>query len=204
MAKLTGEQAAFLRKHKIPLHMVFDASGMVPSTYQSAMRAADKHFAFGVAPCANGGHTLRARGGDCIQCGTKYIAYQLRDVKPADVYIAGSRSRRLFKIGSSAEVDRRLETLNKLAYGGASDWLCIAKARCKHGGKVEFAIHDKLKAFRIGVPYMDSGREVIGDELFRCDYTSARVAFISCVPDEERAGIWHHGSAKELYSFSWP
>lgn len=201
MARLTPEQAAFLFKHNIPLSMVFDATGMSQIDYRSSMKKSNKYFAFGVTPCSSAGHTLRARSGNCIQCKTANITFQLRDVKPADVYLAASRSKQIFKIGSSIEVDRRLENLCKVSYGNATDWLCIAKVRCKQAGQAEFKAQKALEHFRFVVPYTDAGREIEADELFACSYTAARSAFITATPEDERHGIWHHPAARDLCDF---
>lgn len=202
MARLTPQQLAFLYRHKIPLSLVFDATGMTKAEYSVAMARDNRHFAFGVSPCENAGHTLRTRSGNCIECNTANIAFQRRHGNPADVYLAASISQQLFKIGSSTEVDRRLKNLNKVSYGGASDWFCIAKARCKEAGKVEFDAQKRLEGFRFVVPYTDSGREIEADELFACRYITARIAFIKAVPEEQIPDIWHLTNAEKLCEFS--
>lgn len=179
MGRLTSEEILFLCKHKITMSMMFDATGMNTEHWRSAMTGEDKPFAFGTTPCERGGHTLRSRANNCIQCNTANIMFQLRNAKPADVYIAASRSKQIFKVGSTTELKRRIETLNRVAYGGADDWFVIANVRCKKAGAVEFETHKRLDSYRFAATYIDSGREIEAYELFSCDYTSARSPPIS-------------------------
>jgi hypothetical protein len=198
MGRLTTEEMLFLHRHKVPMSMVFDATGI--ADWQSEIDE-DKYFAFGTTPCKREGHTLRSRSNNCIQCKTANIAFQLRNTKPAEVYVAASRSKQLFKVGSTTELNRRIEMLSRVAYGGATDWFVIANVRCKKAGAVEFQIHKKLESFQYEVAYVDAGREIQAYELFSCDYQSVRITFIASVPEDERGQIQHHANAKSLCAF---
>jgi hypothetical protein len=201
MAKLTTEQMVFLARHKIPLSRVFDATGLRPDDYRETMKQEDKLFACGVTPCDREGHTLRSRAGNCIQCDHANIAFMMRAAKPAEVYIAASRSKQLIKIGSSTDPDSRLGFLTLEAYGGADDWICVARVRCQRAGSVEFAAHSKLRDFLFPSTYMRSGRVQETYELFSCGYRSGRTALIASTPDAERPGFWERPDAKLNYNF---
>jgi T5orf172 domain len=201
MGNMTNEQLSFFARHKIPLTKVFDARGMGVNYYQELMRDQEKYFAFGTEPCQKGGHTLRSRSGHCVQCDTARIAFMMRAVKEADVYIAASRSKKFIKIGSSTELARRIDYLSKESYGGADDWICVAKVRCAKAGSVEFEAQKKLSNFRTEATYNHSGRLTDAYEIFSCDYRSARIALIASVPEAERKGLWERPDALLNYNF---
>ena len=143
MAKLTEHQNRFLRSHKISPSELFDASGMRTRDYTSFMKGTRLHFAFGVTPCKEGGHTIRTKNGHCVQCEPDKISYLRRHHLVADVYIAGSHKHRLIKIGSSTDPHERLSKLNDVRYGGASDWEILAAAKTDNAGKVESNVHHR-------------------------------------------------------------
>jgi hypothetical protein len=201
MGNLTSEQLSFFARHKIPLSQVFDARGMGRSHYQELMKNQEKYFAFGTEPCKNGSHTLRSRSGHCVECDTARITFMMRAVKQADVYIAASRSKKFIKIGSSTELARRIDYLSKESYGGADDWICVAKVHCAKAGSVEFEAQKKLREFRTGATYHHSGRLTDAYEIFSCDYRFARTALIASVPEAERKGFWERPDSLRNYNF---
>ena len=201
MAKLTFEQMAFLTRHKIPLGQVFDATGMRQIDYAEAMRKQDKLFAFATTPCEKSGHTLRSRSGNCIECNTANIAFTMRAYKDAYVYIAGSRSSKLIKVGSTTYLEKRFDSINSEAYGGANDWICIAYVKCEKAGTVEFAVHQRLHAFSFAAQYVRSGRMHDAYELFSCGYSNARIALIASLPEDDRKKIVQRPDAAINYQF---
>lgn len=176
---------------------LFDASGMKKLDYQQRMKADGLNFAFGVTPCGAMGHTLRTRAGHCIQCDHAKIAYMMRHEARGFVYIAGSHSGRLLKIGTSSDVADRRAKLNEYCYGGQADWQILATASCSAAGKVEGVAQSKLAKFSVGGSYMRAGRAQHCYELFRCPFDIARDAVRSSlgkgetlnVPDTTRASL---------------
>ncbi len=203
MAELTKEQMSFLRDQKIPLSLMFNASGMRRADYQEVMRAEEKLFAYGVSACAKGGHTLRSRAGTCIQCDTAPIAYTLRHYGAAWVYVAGSLKRTLLKIGSSKDPEARVNELNRTGYGNTTDWDILAKVNCKHAGAVEFAVHKSLDSYFSPDQYQKQGKSQNSYELFRCGYSLARAALHSSLPPEERPML-KESSRVNHYEFTQP
>lgn len=202
MAKLTTEQLLFLTRHKISLGQLFDATGMRHVDYSEIMRKEDKLFAYGTTPCEKEGHTLRSRRGACIECRTVDIAFTLRGYKNGIVYVAASRSRQLVKIGSTTELDRRIISLNNESYGGANDWICVSYVKCEKAGMVEFSAHQKLAAFSFAAQYSKSGQLTDAYELFSCGYSTARIAFVASVPEEDRPKIVERSDSKINYGFA--
>lgn len=166
MLSLTREQEDFLRKLKIPLSLVFDATGMRPKDYRKAMRDQEKLFAIGVSPCAKHGHRMRTRSGDCMQCNPAAIGFIRRHYNKASVYIAASRSKQLIKVGSSQHPEDRETLLNSREYGGISDWSTICHVRCTNAGRVEFDIHELLLPFASPQTYTREGKIVDCLEIF--------------------------------------
>lgn len=195
MATLSDEQKRFLRAQNIPFSAMFDASGMKNAEYQIAMKSEGKSFAYGVTPCAKGGHTLRTRKGHCIQCDHSKIAFMLRHDARAFIYIAASVSGRLIKIGSSIDVADRTEKLNRYRYGGQQDWQILATANSASAGRAESAAHAKLASFSVRGDYVRMGKTQQCYELFRCSFQDARDALAEAlgkgaylkIPDEKRA-----------------
>src|SRR5690348_7499758 len=121
MAKLLKRDEQFLVRHGISLDLLFDASGMPTWKWKERMREEGKLFAYGVR-CFRG-HSLKARSGNCIRCNTANIAFQMRSARSGYVYIARSASRKLTKVGYSADDPwNRIYIANLEGYANAQDW----------------------------------------------------------------------------------
>ena len=90
-----------------------------------------------------------------------------------DSYIAGSRSGKLIKVGSSINTEDRIKKLNSYAYGGVSDWIILASSYLEKSGRIENYIHDKLKLFQVEGSYQKAGRRQQCYELFQCNFDDA-------------------------------
>jgi hypothetical protein len=178
VAKLTLQHKAFLKSQDIPLSSIFDATGMTKYLYHEAMRAEDKLIAYGLNPCPKGGHTLRTRNGSCPQCNTACLAYLKRYNAAGYVYIAGSKKRRLIKVGASGNtnnIDNRVVVLNVRAEGGTSDWEYIAHIYLGNDAyRIESAVHRELREWRKKIEYIYNAKKVTSQECFSCGYTRAK------------------------------
>lgn len=186
MSGLSREQLDFLRSQRIPLSLVFDATGMQKGHYATLMKEGGYSIAYGTTPCARGGHTLRTRAGHCIQCDTAKIAYQLRHRRPGYVYLAGSAGTGLLKIGTTSDLSVREWQLRDWAYGGANDWEMLATGHSENAGAVEFAAHDRLRLRSVSGSYRREGRLQACYELFRCGYDEARSALVAALPADTK------------------
>ncbi len=81
----------FLKAHRIPESLLFNAEGLSKRARILAMEAFDKKFFYGGSVCSNGGHSLRTKAGHCIQCDTSRIAFQLRSSDAGFVYLCYSK-----------------------------------------------------------------------------------------------------------------
>lgn len=170
MAKLSDDQKRFLSSQNIPYDAVFDATGMAKANYQAAMKAEGKLFAYGVSPCGAGGHSLRTRSGHCIQCDTAKISYILRHYSSGYVYVAGSLSKKVLKVGTTTYIQQRQQTLSKEGYGGATDWKILAKVECKNAGQIEKNVQARLSKWSVPGEYYKGWDLQSCYELFRCDF----------------------------------
>ncbi len=185
MANLTREQLQFLSDQNIPLSVMFDAEGLGKEDYARLMKDSDKQFAYGVTVCKRGHETLRSRSGHCIQCDTARIEFLKRNDANRDLFVAGSISKNLIKLGNSADVDKRLESINGECYGGTSDWrlLHIAKSVPRAGG-AECRIAEELEKFRVGgIFYFKGPHRQQCYDLFSCAASLAIAAFARVVPE---------------------
>lgn len=201
MAELAPDQLDFLANHRIPLSCVFDASGMTRSDYRATMKELGKSFAYGVTPCNKARHTLRSRGGHCIQCDHAQIAYMLRHEATAFIYIAASAVGRFIKVGVSNDVPSRRENLNNYRYGGQADWQILAIADCSEAGRVECAVHAQLSQFRVPGEYTQGGIRRRCYELFQCDFADARDAIRTELPRDVHLKISDETRAVSAFAF---
>ena len=149
MARLSRDQLAFLKRHKIPADRVFNATGMATVAYKAEMKLLEAWVAFGVTPCSEAGHTLRTRAGHCVQCSPANLSYLMRFDKAGDIYIAVSARGAMVKVGTAQWAEDRVLQLNSYCYGGQSDWVLRFKDRVAIAGRVEAEAHAKLAALSL-------------------------------------------------------
>ncbi|MEO3430705.1 GIY-YIG nuclease family protein [Pelagibius sp. CAU 1746] len=202
MLPLTKDQIDFLRRHKIPLTQVFDATGMRPKDYKKAMHEEEKLIAVGVTPCRDHNHSMRTPSGNCVQCNPATIEYKRRHAKPGFVYISASRSSELIKVGSSRFPDEREALLNQRGYGGISDWSKICEVQCRNAGRIEFEVHELLAAYATPRSYLRDGVNVDCTEIFSCGYPCAREALLGVLSEEEAESFRERKDAAINYNFT--
>jgi hypothetical protein len=110
---------------------------------------------------------LRTRSGHCAQCDTRTLAYQGRHHSPGYVYIAGSLSAKLLKIGTAIDIEQRKSNLRHQAYGGIHDWEMLFYAKVDNGGKVEGDALRLLRSFKITRTYEKDGSLQDASELLQ-------------------------------------
>ena len=173
MTKLDETQIDVLKRHRIPLSAVFDATGLGRSDCRSAMKELDKEVAIGVTPCGRRGHTLRTRSGHCLQCNPAAIAFQRRHSQYGYVYVVGSFRKKIIKIGSCSNPENRSSSLNEHGYGGASDWTLLYYAKVTAAGDVEYRAHNLLALYAAPTAYLRNRIAVDCLETFFCGASMA-------------------------------
>jgi len=173
LEQLTAQQLAFLRRHNIPVAKVFDAIGYSQPEWREQMSIHEMVVAINVRACRRAGHKMRTSGGHCAQCSPENLAYQERYREEAYVYIAGSRSQRILKVGYSQSPHSRATHLSALRYGSASDWTLLFHVRCKRAGAVEHSLLAMHRNSSVFGEYWKDRKYQECFELLRCDYGRA-------------------------------
>jgi hypothetical protein len=169
LATLTQKQRSFLEENGISIGSVFDATGLGPKEYHAEMDALGKSVAIGVTECARGGHSMRTRAGHCVFCNPTALAFQERWTQQAFVYLAGSLTLKVVKVGFATHVENRITSLNSLHYAGGTDWVLLYWAETKNAGRHEYETHKILSAYASPRTYTREGRKIDCLETFACD-----------------------------------
>lgn len=185
---LTKEQETFIKKHKIPEELLFDAEGNDIADVQQNMSDANKVIAYNTSACTeNENHTFKTIGGYCPQCDTARIALVLREHKTGYIYIAGSRRGSLIIIGSANETKSKTMTLNltNSKFGGYDDWELLFNAKTETIGRVERLFQQKLVEYKASYQSEKVGKLQNGGEFFRCSYLKTKDAFDALQGEEQ-------------------
>ncbi len=174
MIELNSDQIQFLKEHQIHPKYLFNAEGLSKSEYRVYMKELNKLIAYNVSPCQKEGHTLRTRSGHCCQCNTATIAYQKRNDSGGIVYIAGSLSGELIKIGFSKAVEVREESLNRTKYAGFSDWKLLYALKSEKAGQIETKSNSLLHKYSFSTDYNHDGNWHDSSETYKCAYSKAK------------------------------
>ena len=174
MAGLTSDQIIFLKEQDIHLKYVFDAEGLSKSEYRVIMKELNKQFAYNVSPCRKKGHTLKTRSGHCCQCNTARIGFQKRNDSAGIVYIAGTLTGELIKIGFSKAVEVRAESLIRTKYAGFNDWKILYALKSENAGRIETKSNSLLHDYAFSADYEHDGHWQDSSETYHCAYSKAK------------------------------
>ena len=184
MTKLTISQLAFIKKNKLVINDLFDATGLKAFEWKRKMKELGKLVAYGVNPCSASGHTLRTRAGHCVQCNSAVLAYSRRHSENGDVYVAWSKTGGIAKIGCARDANLRINSLIETCYGGQKDWSLELIYECSEAGLIETATHQLLRKHELkGITYLHDGRQQECSELFNCTLNKAKSALEKAVEE---------------------
>jgi hypothetical protein len=186
---LTDAERSFLSRYGLCADDVYDARGLSGTYWKQRIREQNKTIALGKS-CGSGGHRLRTRSGHCVQCDPKKLAYQARHSAEQYVYIAGSVSEELIKIGTCKDVPQREHKLRAECYGGAGDWEVVFSVMVGNAGDVEHSARSKLHRHGVVRPYWKDGFRQDGIELLRCSFSRAREALMDAADGYRVADPW--------------
>jgi hypothetical protein len=176
---LTSQENAFLRSQGLTANDVYDGRAEAQRERGEHAKAAGKSIVLATA-CMRG-HRLRTRHGHCVQCDTSKLAFQKKFSTAGTVYIAGSLTSELIRIGFSIDLDQRDRKLLFEASGGASDWALLYSANVDDGGRIEDLARKRLKAFRVAVDDVKEADAPDAPDLFRTTFTRAFRAVIDAI-----------------------
>jgi hypothetical protein len=91
--------------------------------------------------------------------------YRDRYYAPGYVYIAGSLSGRVIKIGTTINIRRQQKRLQNLEYGSLSDWKILYYVWVDEGGKIEHAARRRLRCYKTLRMYKKDGSWQKGREI---------------------------------------
>ncbi|MBN9071237.1 MAG: GIY-YIG nuclease family protein [Rhizobiales bacterium] len=186
---LNHSEISFLKSQNLVPSDVYDGRMQSFAVWKAGARAAGKTVVLGT-PCKSGGHRLRTRSGHCAQCDTSKLSYQKRHHSPGYVYIAGSLSEKLLKIGTAIDIQQRERNLRNHAYGAISDWTMLFTAKVVNGGKTEHEAIQRLAAFKVLRAYEKDGLQQEATELLRTTFTKAINAVAAAIGDERATELW--------------
>jgi T5orf172 domain len=172
---LTDEELAFLCRLGVTAGEVYDARGEPQWFWRRRMRELGKRIAVG-GPCKKHGHRLRTGGAHCVQCNTSRFGFQQNYRSTRYVYIAGSLSKQIIKIGNCADCDQREHQMRAEQYGGISDWRMLFSVKVDRAGEIEDWARQSLAQYRIGGAYWKDGFRQEARELLRCSFSLALAA----------------------------
>jgi len=196
-----SEILAFMKKNRISESEIFDARGLSRSEYIAVMEREGKVFALNADPCKNG-HTLRIRSGHCVICDTSVIHHYRIWFRTAYVYVAGSISKRVLKIGTSNNPKDRVRRLNSERYGGANDWILLLQAFAKDSGSKEKEVQKRLISSFVKSSYFKNGKTTETYELVDCSILKAQYALTSTLSKGEKIEAVAPASTRSRYEFT--
>ena len=167
----------FFEKHNIDLKFVIDAEEQVISdSFVNIMRNQNKYFAYNTTKCEKG-HDIRSRSKHCLVCNTYDIKIYKDLYDPGFVYIAGSKRKKIVKIGSSRDnwtIVKRQNYLNeKKGYAETNDWKILYSFYCDQRGFHEKEIHKILKPYHANGFVYQKEDITNSTEIYYCSYKKA-------------------------------
>ncbi len=121
---------------------------------------------------------------------------------PGYVYIAGSLSHRVLKIGTTVNIRQQERRLRRTAYGSIDDWRLLYYVWVSEGGRIEHDARRVLKRHRQLRMYDKEGHRQKGREIVKCRFGIALEALTGLLDDAQRAGATKSWRASE-YEFGW-
>lgn len=196
----TDSELWFLSRYGFSTDDVYDGRGESQATRRRRAKAAGKFLILG-SPCQAQGHRLRTRSHHCVQCDPKKIAFQRRYNSPGYVYIAGSLSGGVIKIGTAIDITQRENQLRAEQHAGFSDWEVLFFIKVTEAGRVEHDASVRVKGRKVYKNYFKDGISQTATEVLECSFSAARTAVVETVGEIANYETWQWTRAGE-YEFS--
>jgi hypothetical protein len=174
---LTAEEIAFVRKHGFDSNEIFDGRWLSKVTRERGAREANQVLILTSVFCRAARHRIRTRGGHCAQCKPASIGFTRRERSAGYVYIAGSLSGRLLKIGMASDLSQRERQLRAESYGGFSDWEILVFRAVDDAGIQERNVASRVPGERVLAYYIKDGEMQLAKEMVRCAFRTALTGF---------------------------
>lgn len=109
--------------------------------------------------------------------------------EPGCVYIAGSLSAHVMKIGTTVNIGSQEKRLRRDRYGSIDDWVLLYYVWVDQRGKVEYDALRTLRQYKDPRRYIKNGRPQIGREIVNCRFGLARDALVTQLDAGQRATV---------------
>lgn len=174
---LTFPEKDLIKSHGFSESDVHDGRNESPPERHDRAKKSGKALVLRDPSGSKCGHRITTRNHHCIHCNPARLGYQKRHRVHGAVYIAGSPTSKLLKVGfTEREPSVRIESLAKTEYGGISDWLLLFSVSVDEGGRIEGLAHKALNKFLCKRAYEKDGETQEAKEIFRCSFQSAYAA----------------------------
>lgn len=198
---LTKGEILWLAQHGFSADDVYDGRWESQRQRRKGAKAAGKALVLG-SPCGAAGHRLRTRSHHCVQCNIANLGFQNRYNSHGYVYIAGSRSGRVIKLGIARDIMQRESQLRNERHAGLGDWEVLFFIAVDQAGRVENEASKKVKGRRVSAEYLKDGAPQTATEILEASYTSALEAVAETVGGFEGFKVWEWTRAYE-YDFEY-
>lgn len=179
---------------------VYDGRSQRSAVWKARVRETGQTLVLGT-PCEAAAHRLRTRSGHCAQCNPANIAYQNRHNSSGYVYIAGSVTRRVIKIGTALDIEQRCKNLVNQCYGGITDWTILFFAEVDNGGLVESFALRRLEGYRFDFDYIKDGKRQRATEILEVNFSQALKAVVDAIGGRKVRKPWYDERGYHKYEF---
>lgn len=200
---LTDSELSFLRRHDLTPDDVFDGRNWRTWYWKQEAERLGKPIVL-ATECGKAGHRLRTRAGHCAECDPKKLAFLRRHSSTGHVYIAGSLSGKLIKIGTCGDCEQRWKQLNAEHYGGYGDWQMLFFITVERAGELEHRARGKLRRHAVTSSYFKDGFSQEATELLRCSYKQASDAILDALGEQSFSNTGWFGIESGPYEFELP
>jgi len=109
---------------------------------------------------------------------------------PGYVYIAGSLSGRLIKIGTTINIGPQQRKLQHLRYASLGDWVILYYVWVDEGGRTEQDALRRLRHYKTLRVYEKDGTWKKGREALKCSFSMAYDTLSDLITAEQRLRAW--------------
>jgi hypothetical protein len=113
-------------------------------------------------------------------------AFRDRNYAPGYVYIAGSLSGRLIKIGTTINIGPQQKRLRNLKYASLNDWMILYYVWVDEGGRIEHDARRRLRHYKSLRMYEKDGSWQKGRETLKCSFSMAYAALSNLLTGEQK------------------
>lgn len=198
----TDDELRWLAMHRMSPDDVYDGRGQSQWARRAGAKAAGKKLILSSVRCRGAGHRLRTRSHHCVQCNIANLGFQERYNSPGYVYIAGSKSGRVIKLGTASDITQRENQLKKERHAGFADWEVLFFIEVNEAGRIEYDASRRVVGTRIYKEYFKDGMSQTAIEIIECSFAAALKAITEVVGRLDGYFRWQWTRAHEYDDFA--